>query len=160
MDIRCNVLLVASVFSWFVPGGLTSAPADSGSAAAGTHLVHEKYKMLAKRSVYPCRCPLSQAVSPHTRKRHRKITKIDVRLGQEAEMDASIVDRVVEQLKTLPNEMQWRVLEFTRALSVSAPHGVSGKQLLRFAGAVPLGDVKLMREVIEQGCEKVDANEW
>ena len=74
-------------------------------------------------------------------------------------MDVSIVDKVVEQLKALPNEMQWRVLEFTRALSVSAPHGVSGKQLLRFAGAVPLGDVKLMREAIEQGCEKVDANE-
>ena len=75
-------------------------------------------------------------------------------------MDASIVDKVVEQLKALPNEMQWRVLEFTRALSVSAPRGVSGKQLFRFAGAVPLGDVKLMREAIEQGCEKVDANEW
>jgi hypothetical protein len=75
-------------------------------------------------------------------------------------MDASIVDKVVEQLKALPNEMQWRVLEFTRSLSVSAPQGVSGKQLLRFAGTVSLGDVKLMREAIEQGCEKVDANEW
>jgi hypothetical protein len=75
-------------------------------------------------------------------------------------MDASIVDKIVEQLKALPNEMQWRVFEFTRSLSVSAPHGVSGKQLLRFAGAVPLGDVKLMRDAIEQGCEKVDANEW
>ena len=75
-------------------------------------------------------------------------------------MDASIVDKVVEQLKALPNELQWRVLEFTRALSLSTPHGVSGKQLLRFAGAVPPGDVKLMREAIEQGCEQVDANEW
>ena len=30
-------------------------------------------------------------------------------------MDASIVDKVVEQLKALPSELQWRVLEFTRA---------------------------------------------
>ena len=75
-------------------------------------------------------------------------------------MDASIVEKVVEQLKALPNELQWRVLEFTRALSLSAPRGVSGKQLLHFAGAVPLGDLRLMREAIEQGCEQVDVNEW
>jgi hypothetical protein len=86
--------------------------------------------------------------------------EIDVRLGEEAQMDTSIVDKVVEQLKALPSELQWRVLEFTRALSLSAPRGASGKQLLRFAGAVPLSDVKLMREAIEQGCEQVDINEW
>jgi len=38
-------------------------------------------------------------------------------------MDTSIVDKVVEQLKALPSELQWRVLEFTRALSLSAPRG-------------------------------------
>ena len=33
--------------------GLTPAPADSGFAAAGTHLVCEEYNMLARRSVHP-----------------------------------------------------------------------------------------------------------
>lgn len=75
-------------------------------------------------------------------------------------MDLSIVEKVVEQLKSLPQELQWRVLEFTRALSVSTPRGVSGAQLLRFAGEIPMDDVKVMRETIEQGCEQVDANEW
>ena len=75
-------------------------------------------------------------------------------------MDTSIVDKVTEQLKTLPHELQWRVLEFTRALALSTPHGVPGQQLLRFAGAVALDDVQLMREAIEQGCEQVDTNEW
>ena len=75
-------------------------------------------------------------------------------------MEASIVDKVVEQLKALPNELQWRVLEFTRALSLSAPHGVSGRQLLHFSGAVSLSDAKLMREAIEKACEQVDINEW
>jgi hypothetical protein len=28
-------------------------------------------------------------------------------------MDISIVDKVIEQLKSLPQELQWRVLEFT-----------------------------------------------
>ena len=75
-------------------------------------------------------------------------------------MDISIVEKVVEQLKALPQELQWRVLEFTRALAVSTPHGVSGVQLLRFAGAIALDDVNIMRQAIEQGCEQVDVNEW
>jgi len=75
-------------------------------------------------------------------------------------MDISIVEKVVEQLKALPQELQWRVLEFTRALAVSTPHGVSGVQLLRFAGTIALDDVNIMRQAIEQGCEQVDVNEW
>jgi len=71
-------------------------------------------------------------------------------------MDTPIIEQVIEQLKSLPQELQWRVLEFTRALAVSTPHGIPGRQLLRFAGAIPLDDVKLMREAIEQGCEQVD----
>ena len=72
----------------------------------------------------------------------------------------TLVDKVVDQLKTLPYEMQWRVFEFTRALAVSAPRGVPGLQLLRFAGAIPLDDLQLMRQTIEEGCERVDTNEW
>jgi hypothetical protein len=75
-------------------------------------------------------------------------------------MDTPIIEKVIEQLKALPQELQWRVLEFTRALAVSTPHGVPGQHLLRFAGTIPLDDVRLMREAIEQGCEQVDADEW
>jgi hypothetical protein len=72
----------------------------------------------------------------------------------------TVIDRVVEQLKTLPYEMQWRVFEFTRALTLSVPRGVTGKQLVRFAGTIPLDDVRLIQQTIEAGCEQVDANEW
>ena len=75
-------------------------------------------------------------------------------------MDTSIVEKVIEQLKSLPQELQWRVLEFTRALAVPTPPGVAGVQLLRFAGTIPIEDVKVMQETIEQGCEQVDVNEW
>lgn len=74
-------------------------------------------------------------------------------------MDTPIVEKVIEQLKTLPYDLQLRVLEFTRALAISAPHGVPGQQLLRFVGTIPMDDVHLMREAIEQGCERIDANE-
>ena len=75
-------------------------------------------------------------------------------------MNTLIMDRVIEQLEALPYELQWRVLEFARALALSTPQGVPGQQLLRFAGAIPLDDVQLMKEAIEQGCGQVDVNEW
>lgn len=75
-------------------------------------------------------------------------------------MDTPIIDKVIEQLKVLPHELQWRVLEFTRALSKSTPRGVPGRQLLRFAGTVSSDDAQLMRQAIEQGCEQIDTNEW
>jgi hypothetical protein len=75
-------------------------------------------------------------------------------------MSTTIMEEVLEQLKNLPHELQWRVLEFTHALSISAPRGVPGRQLLRFAGSIPLDDLDLMSQAIEQGCEQVDADEW
>jgi len=75
-------------------------------------------------------------------------------------METPIVDKVIEQLKSLPHDLQWRVLEFTRALAQSTPRGVPGQQLLRFAGTITPHDAQLMREAIEQGCEQIDANEW
>ena len=75
-------------------------------------------------------------------------------------MHTSIVEKVIEQLKFLPQELQWRVLEFTRTLATSNPHGVAGVQLLRFAGAISMSDIQVMRDTIEQGCEQVDTNEW
>ncbi len=75
-------------------------------------------------------------------------------------MKTQVVKKIIEQLNSLPYESQWRVLEFTRALALSTPHGVAGKQLLHFAGAIPSNDVELMRQAVEQGCEQVDVNEW
>lgn len=75
-------------------------------------------------------------------------------------MDSTIVDMVVEQLKELPQEMQRRVLDFTRALASTAPRGVSGQELLQFAGTISEQDAAEMRDAIEQACEQVDENEW
>jgi hypothetical protein len=75
-------------------------------------------------------------------------------------MNTPVVDQVVEQLRDLPSELQWRVLEFTRALAVSAPRGVPGHQLLNFAGTIPSDDLQVIRQAIQEGCERVDTNEW
>jgi len=71
-----------------------------------------------------------------------------------------IVTKVVEQLETLPENLQRQVLVFVQALQRVAQPGVPGKRLLQFAGAIPMDDLQLMRQAIENGCEQVDLNEW
>ncbi len=75
-------------------------------------------------------------------------------------MNISAIDQVVEQLKSMPQPLQWQVLEFARTLIGSRIQGVSGQQLLQFSGAIPLDDLQLMQEAIEQDCGQVDLNEW
>jgi len=76
------------------------------------------------------------------------------------QMDTPILDKLIEQLKIMPQDLQWRVLEFARTISGSTIQGVPGRQLLRFAGSIPPDDVQLMRQAIEQDCEQVDLDEW
>ncbi len=54
----------------------------------------------------------------------------------------------------MPYELQWRVLEFSRALVISMPRGVPGRQLVRFAGTISLDDLQRMHQATEQGCEQ------
>lgn len=75
-------------------------------------------------------------------------------------MNASVIDQVVEQLSGMPQSLQWRVLKFARTLSSSQIQGVSGQQLLQFAGATSSDELQLMQAAIQQGCEQVDPNEW
>ncbi len=75
-------------------------------------------------------------------------------------MNISIIDEVIEQLRAMPQHLQWRVLEFAQSIVKSQVRGIPGQQLLRFAGSIPPEDLQLMREAIEQDCEQVDINEW
>jgi hypothetical protein len=75
-------------------------------------------------------------------------------------MNIPIIDEVVKQLKVMPQPLQWQVLEFARSLVKSEVRGTPGQQLLRFAGSIPADDLQLMREAIEQDCERVDIDEW
>ncbi|MCG8364319.1 MAG: hypothetical protein MJA27_13425 [Pseudanabaenales cyanobacterium] len=75
-------------------------------------------------------------------------------------MNIPIIDEVVEKLKVMPQHLQWQVLEFVRALVKAEVRGTPGRKLLRFAGSIPPDDLQLMREAIEQDCERLDIDEW
>lgn len=75
-------------------------------------------------------------------------------------MDISIIDELIEQLRVMPQHLQWRVLEFARTLTKTEVQGIPGRRLIRFAGSIPSDDIDLMREAIQQDCEQVDDSEW
>jgi hypothetical protein len=75
-------------------------------------------------------------------------------------MSISIIDQVVEQLRTMPQPMQSQVLQFAHTLGNSKIQDTSGQKLIQFAGLIPLDDLQLMQDAIKGGCEQVDINEW
>jgi hypothetical protein len=67
---------------------------------------------------------------------------------------------ILKEIDRLPPELQQRVLEFARTLNPSLPDGMSGKELLRFAGILTPEEAELMERAIKDGCEQVDPGEW
>ncbi len=75
-------------------------------------------------------------------------------------MNTSLLSQVVEQLETLPENLQWRVLEFVHTLKSLTLTGTPGSRLIQLAGGISPDDLQTMSQVIEAGCERVDADGW
>ncbi len=75
-------------------------------------------------------------------------------------MSSALEDQIMEQIGGLSPNEQRRVLNFARALGSSRPSGISGRELLRFGGMFGTEDARRMSEAIEDGCEKIDSDEW
>ncbi|MGE0373809.1 MAG: hypothetical protein AB7I48_12730 [Planctomycetaceae bacterium] len=74
-------------------------------------------------------------------------------------VDAAIEHELSRCLGRLPVEQQRQVLQFAQTLTPPVK-GVRGLDLLRFAGAINGSDLKAMSQAIEEGCERIDADEW
>jgi hypothetical protein len=75
-------------------------------------------------------------------------------------VDAAIQHEISACLGKLPLEKQRQVLAFAKTLTTPLPQGVRGSTLLRFAGAIDPRDLDAMSQAIEDGCERIDADEW
>lgn len=75
-------------------------------------------------------------------------------------MGMTVIDQIMERVKSLPAELQVQVLQFATQLAFSARTGVSGASLLKFAGSIPPEEIEQMRQAIERDCEHVDEGEW
>ncbi len=71
-----------------------------------------------------------------------------------------IKEEIIEQLEVLPYERQCRVLDFTRRLAERVQVGVPGRHLLHFAGTIRADDLQIMKRAIEDGCKRINTDEW
>ena len=75
-------------------------------------------------------------------------------------MSSSTYNLITKQLENLPEEMQKKVLKYVKNLQKDSLKGVSGNQLIKFAGCISNDDLEMMKKEIESGCERIDSDEW
>ncbi len=68
--------------------------------------------------------------------------------------------QILSDLDQLSPEEQKQAAELVHRLVSPPPKGVPGHNLLRFAGILDPESAREMREAIEEGCERVDFDEW
>lgn len=74
-------------------------------------------------------------------------------------MSTDLSQKVTEVVENLAADEQLRVLEYARSL-VKRPTGSPGKMLAASAVGISRQDLDLMQQVIEEGCERIDASGW
>ncbi len=72
----------------------------------------------------------------------------------------SVPEEIAKRLEALPPERQERVLRDVVSLSESLPPGTKGSDLRKLAFTLDPVSAREMREAIEEGCERIDPNEW
>lgn len=75
-------------------------------------------------------------------------------------LDAAIQSDLLKEVEQLPPPLQRKVVAYAHSLSQARPQGTPGKQLLKFAGILSPEEAKAMMDAIEEGCERIDPNEW
>lgn len=75
-------------------------------------------------------------------------------------INSQIKENILRDLNKLPIELQKKVYDFINALLLTLPKGNSPKNVLSFSGIMNKQDAKEISTIIEEGCEKIDEDEW
>lgn len=71
-----------------------------------------------------------------------------------------VKERILADLDRLSPEQQQRAAELVHGLMSPLPRGASVEDLLRVSGTLDEDSAREMIDAIEEGCERVDLNEW
>ena len=70
--------------------------------------------------------------------------------------EKTIIYEIIEKLEQLSEQQQKQILEYVKAMLQGAPQGTPGRELLRFAGAIPMEEIEQIRQAIDQDCERIN----
>ena len=73
----------------------------------------------------------------------------------------SIKGQITKEIDVLPLNMQKKVLEFIKILrEPTVANGTPGNNLMKFAGIMTEEEADELAQIIEDGCERIDYNDW
>ena len=72
----------------------------------------------------------------------------------------TIREQILNDLDRLSAENQERAATLVHSLVAALPKGASAEDLLQVAGTLDAESAREMMEAIEDGCERVDLDEW
>ncbi len=75
----------------------------------------------------------------------------------ESGMSGTLKDQIIQQVDRLDETQRHQPLAFARRLT--APEGMPGRDLLRFAGSTDRADLEVMACAIREGCETMNSND-
>jgi hypothetical protein len=75
-------------------------------------------------------------------------------------IDAAIQEALLREVEQLAPPLQRKVVDFAHSLAEGRPRGTPGRDLLKFAGILNPEEAKEMMDAIQEGCERIDPNEW
>lgn len=64
------------------------------------------------------------------------------------------------ELSRLSEPQQEQVIEFARSLALKLPKGMSGEDLAKLRGILPLEDAREIAEIIKRDFNQVDSDGW
>lgn len=71
-----------------------------------------------------------------------------------------IDNEMLELWSRLDGEGRRAVLDFAKGVKTPLSEGGVGAEFVRFAGTIDIDDLDRMSAAIEDGCEKVNLDEW
>ena len=72
----------------------------------------------------------------------------------------AVKSQILEDLERLSPEGQQQAADLVHRLVTPTPAGTPGRELLPFVGILDAESAREMRAAIEEGCGRVDADEW
>lgn len=73
----------------------------------------------------------------------------------------SLENQIINEVGVLPINLQRKVLEFIKILREPfMPEGIPGEKMMKYAGIMTEEEADELSQIIEDGCERIDYNEW
>lgn len=71
-----------------------------------------------------------------------------------------VKQRILDDLDRLPREKQLEAAQMVHSLVSTRPRGATVEEVMSVTGLIDHESAEQMRRAIEEGCERIDRDEW